>query len=68
MANIHTQKKKKKKTNTSKTQKLVELKNLWNQYYDLKNILLQLTIIVLREFTQETRVKIDTPGFKPMDL
>ena len=52
----------------SNAQKLVELKNLWNQYYDLKNILLQLTIIVLRQFTRETRVKIDTPGFKPMGL
>ena len=45
-----------------------KLKNLWNQYYDLKNILLQLTIIVLRQFTRETRVIIDTPGFKPMGL
>ena len=30
--------------------KLVALKIMWNQYYDLKNILLQLTIIVLRQF------------------
>ena len=59
---------KKDKRQIRQTQKLVELKNLWNQYYDLKNILLQLTIIVLRQFTRETRVKIDTPGFKPMGL